>query len=173
VDRAVEIARGCQIASGAKQHGGVAIMTAGMHATGMLRTMIEGVGLLDRQGIHIGAKANRSGRGTGLQDADNTGFSYTAMHLDAIAFKRLRNTLGSPRLIEAKLGMGMNVTPKGGQFVMKEGDAVDGRHQELLQGRSSDRASSLMSTPVRAQPAATRRLQPLQGCNVGVYDPMP
>jgi hypothetical protein len=65
-----------------------------MHATGMLRTMIEGVGLLDRQGIHVGAQTDRSGRGAGLQNADNTGLAHTAMHLDAITFERLRNTLG-------------------------------------------------------------------------------
>jgi hypothetical protein len=66
----------------------------------------------------------------------------------------------------------MNVAPKGGQFVMKQGDAVDGRHKGLLQEKSGDRASSLKSMPVRAQPAATRRVQPLQGFNVGVYDRM-
>ena len=37
--RAIDIARGRQISDSTRQHGGVVIATAGMHATRMLRTM--------------------------------------------------------------------------------------------------------------------------------------
>jgi hypothetical protein len=39
VHRAIDIARDRQISGGTRQHGGVVIATAGMHATRMLRTM--------------------------------------------------------------------------------------------------------------------------------------
>ena len=43
------------MAGGAEQHGGMTVMAAAMHFTGMNRGVLEGVQLIHRQRVHIGA----------------------------------------------------------------------------------------------------------------------
>jgi hypothetical protein len=65
----------------------MAVMTAGVHSSGALRTVVKSVGLFHQQSIHIGAKPNGSiaaGRLMATADnADNTGAGDTAVHLNA------------------------------------------------------------------------------------------
>ena len=58
VHRAVKIAMLGQVLRCRQQHGGVAIMAAGMHFPGVATGMGKGVELLHRQGIHVGPQAN-------------------------------------------------------------------------------------------------------------------
>jgi hypothetical protein len=58
VDRAVKVALGCQMLRRRQQHGGVAIVAAGVHLAGMLAGVGKGVELLHGQRIHVGAQAN-------------------------------------------------------------------------------------------------------------------
>ena len=50
-----EIARFGEIAGGAQQHRGVAVMAAGVHLAGVFRGIRQIGRLLDRQRIHVGA----------------------------------------------------------------------------------------------------------------------
>ena len=70
-----EIARLGKIARGAEQHGGVPIMTAGMHLAGNGRFVWQVVRLFDRQRVHVGAQADRLAATTlaAANDADHAG----------------------------------------------------------------------------------------------------
>ena len=58
---AVEVARLGEIFRGAEQHGGVAVVAAGVHLAGVLRLVGQAGGLLDRQRVHVGAQARWCG----------------------------------------------------------------------------------------------------------------
>ena len=66
-----EVARLGQVFGGAEQHGGVAVMAAGVHLAGHRRPVGDVGRLLERQRVHVGAQpdhlaaagARRSGRG--------------------------------------------------------------------------------------------------------------
>ena len=74
-DRAVEIARLGEILRGAEQHGGVAVMAAGMHLARGLRGIGLAVASVDRQRVHVGAQADGAARCrlAALDHADDAG----------------------------------------------------------------------------------------------------
>ena len=55
---AVEIARLGEVLRGAQQHGGVAVMAAGVHLAGRLGGVGQAGRLVDRQRVHVGAQAD-------------------------------------------------------------------------------------------------------------------
>jgi hypothetical protein len=116
VDGAVEVARGGQHLGSAQQHRGVTIVAARMHASGVAGAMLEGVGLLDRQRVHVGAQADRAGRTAVAQHADHPGAADAAMHLDAEGLEALRDQPGRAALGEAELRMGVDVAAPGGEL---------------------------------------------------------
>ena len=126
--RAVEIARFREIARRAEQHRRVAVMAAGMHAPVMPRPVGEGIGLEDRQAVHVGAQSDRPRRVADPQPPDEPGLADAAMHLDAELFELAGDEIGGALLLEPQLGMGMDVAPPFGQLVVKGADLVDDRH---------------------------------------------
>mgnify|MGYP002621741539 CR=1 FL=1 len=88
IDRAVEILRLGEVLGGAQQHGGVAVMAAGMHLALMLRLVAEIVLLVHVQRIHVGTQADGpAGAVAARQLADDAGAGEAAMHLDAEGFR--------------------------------------------------------------------------------------
>ncbi len=59
-DRAGEIAGLGKIFRGAEQHGGVAVMAAGMHLAGILRGVGFAGDFADGQRVHVGAQADHA-----------------------------------------------------------------------------------------------------------------
>jgi hypothetical protein len=57
VQRAVEVARGRQVARRAQQHGGVAVVAAGVHLAGTWLAQALAGWLDDGQRVHVGAQA--------------------------------------------------------------------------------------------------------------------
>ena len=107
----------CQMLGRAQQHGGVAVMAAGMHLVGVDRGVVEVVLFLQVQRIHVGAQADRLLAGTlALQGADNSGLGQPAMHLDAPALQLLGHDLRGALFLEGGLGMAMDVAADGGQL---------------------------------------------------------
>src|SRR5205823_6834457 len=96
------------------------------------RAVGEVGGLLDRQRIHIGPEADRAGRSAGPQPADDPGAANAAKNLTAELREPLRNHFGSPLLLEAELGMGMDIAPPARQIIMKFHNALDDRHRRSL-----------------------------------------
>ena len=81
-DRAGEIARLGEIFGSAEQHGGVAVMAAGVHHAGRRRGVGRAGRLVDRQRIHVGAQADgRAGAQPAADDADHAGPADLGHHL--------------------------------------------------------------------------------------------
>ncbi len=128
---AVEIAGLGEIARRAEQHRRVPVMAAGMHAPGMSASGREGWSPPRSAGIHVGAQPDRARRIAGAQPADDTGLADAAKHLDAEFGEPLRDKIGGPLLLEAELGMGVDVVPPFRQLVVKFRDTPDDRHARL------------------------------------------
>ena len=74
VDRAIEITVLRQVLRRRQQHGGVAVVAAGVHLARVSAGMVEGVELLHGQRIHVGAQADGPATGTTVapvHDADH------------------------------------------------------------------------------------------------------
>ena len=75
----------------AQQHRHVAVMTTGMHDTGVLAGMGQARGLIDRQAVHVCAKADGTLCRAASQAAHNPGFGQTAMNLISKRGQPIRN----------------------------------------------------------------------------------
>jgi hypothetical protein len=128
---AVEIARLGEMAGGAQEHGGVAVMATGVHLALDRRLVRQIVGLLNRQRVHVGAQPDGL-VGTALaaaDDADHPGAAEPGHHLVAAEFPELLgDRAGGPRHVVQELGMGMQIVPPFGDFALLIGDAVDDGH---------------------------------------------
>jgi len=129
--RAREIARLGEIFGGAEQHGGVAVMAAGMHLARHGRLVRETRLLFEWQSVHVGAQTDHLGPGlAAANDTDHAG-SPDAGH-DLIATETLEPVGNGRRRavhIVEELRMRVQVTPPGRDLGMKVGDAVDDRHE--------------------------------------------
>ena len=128
MDDTVEIARLGQVFGRAEQHGGVAVMAAGMHHAlggGTIRNVVQ---LLDRQGVHVGAQADGAVAGAVAQHADHAGHAHAAMHLDPPGFELPGDDLGGAVFRHAKFGMGVEILPDGGEFGLVAANGIEGGH---------------------------------------------
>ena len=128
MDDAVEIARLGQVLGRAQQHGGVAVMAAGMHHALGRAAIRDVVQFLDRQGIHVGAQADGAVAGAVAQHAHHAGDADAAMHLDAPGFELAGDDLGGAMFGHAEFGMGVEILPDGGQFGMVAANGIEGGH---------------------------------------------
>ena len=128
IHRAVEIAGLREVARRAQQHRGMAVMAAGVHAARRLAAMGEIIGLVHRQAVHVGAQADRDLAIAPPEHANHAGAADVAMHLDA-PFGELRcNDVGGAPLLEADLGMGVNVAADRREFVMEAANGFEIGH---------------------------------------------
>ena len=132
VDGAVEVPGLGQVLGGAQQHHRVAVMAAGVHLAGDRRLVVELVGLVHVERVHVGAQADRPLRVARAQHADHAGLGQAAMHLDAERFQLVGDDVGGPHFLEGRLGMTVNVMPPSGHVLVERGNTVNDRHPELL-----------------------------------------
>ncbi len=163
VDGAGEVARLGEVARGAEQHGGVAVMAAGMHAVlvGALVGQVI-VELGHGQSVHVGAQADLPVAGPAMDHAHDAGLAEAAMHLDAPGFQLLGDDAGGANLLEADLRMGMEVAPPFRHLGMELGDAVDDGHgiprkRATDDGRRLSTRSANANGPAAAQPCAPQQ----------------
>ncbi len=124
-----EAARLGEIARGPQQHGGVAVMAAGVHAARVLGAVREAVLLHDVERVHVGPQADRAARPlAALDGADHTGSGQAAMDLDAEGGELLCDELGGRVLLEGGLGVGMEVVAPSGHVRMELCDAIEDGH---------------------------------------------
>jgi hypothetical protein len=84
---------------------------------------------MDRQGIHVGAQADRAIAASGADHTDHAGFGDPGMNLvDAELAQLLRHEGSRGMLLKAELGMGVKMPPPSGEVVVEAGDAVDHGH---------------------------------------------
>ena len=84
----------------AQQHGGVAVMATGVHTAGIPRAMLEIVGFIHRQAVHVGAQSDRLQRIALAQGSDDAGLAQAAGDLEAPfrqAWRRRCRRSGFPR----------------------------------------------------------------------------
>ena len=126
-----EIAGLGEIARGAEQHGGVAVMAAGVHLARHGRLVRQAGRLLDRQRVHVGAQADDLA-GAALaaaDDADHAGAADARHHLVAAeALQLVGDAAGGAVDVVEQFGMGMQIVPPCGDLAVQVGDAVDDRH---------------------------------------------
>ena len=124
-----EVASFGQIARGTEKHGRVPVMAAGMHATGRARRPRRAGGLLDRQGVHVRAQADRRTGTAPTYDRDDASAADTGVNLVTADGAQL---LGDERsglvLLETELGPLVQVASPSRELVVVLGDAVDDRH---------------------------------------------
>ena len=127
-----EIAGLGEVARGAQQHRGMAVVTAGMHLARHGGTVGNVVRLLDRQRVHVGAQPDHpsDARPSAAADhADHAGAADPGHHLVAAEALELvgHHRRGAVHVVE-KLRMGVDVAPPGGDLAVEVGNAVDDRH---------------------------------------------
>jgi hypothetical protein len=122
VHGAVEIALARKVEGRAQQHRGVAVVAAGVHLSFVGRRMGEGVDFLHRQGVHVGAQADRAFSGARLDDADHAGDAHAADDRDAPFGELGGDHVGGALLFVAEFGMGVDVAPDLPQFGFEFGD---------------------------------------------------
>ena len=114
-----EIARLGEIARGAEQHGGVAVVAAGVHLARHRRFVRQVVRLLDRQRVHVGAQADDL---VGLalaavDDADHAGAAEPRHHLVAAEGLELVGHARRRALhVVEQFRMGMQIVPPFGDL---------------------------------------------------------
>ena len=129
-----EIARLGEIAGGAQQHRGVAVMAAGVHLARGLGGIRQIGRLLDRQRIHVGAQPDHldvalAGGLRALDDADDAGPAEAGRDLVAAEFPQpVRHECRSAVDVVQQFGMLMDIAAPGLNIGLKIGDAVDDGH---------------------------------------------
>ena len=129
VGGAVEVARLGEVARRAEQHGGVAVVAAGVHAAGVRRACAEAAGLVHRQAVHVGAQADAAAAGglSALDDADHAGLREAAMDFDAPGLRACSATRSEVRFSSKReLGVGVDVAADLGQLGVIAADVLDG-----------------------------------------------
>jgi hypothetical protein len=86
---------------------------------------------MDRQGVHIGSQSDRW-TVAGSENADHTGIADVAMNLAAEPSKLAGDELGCAMLLEAKLGVCVQVLPPAGHFAVKQIDEMWDLHVESI-----------------------------------------
>src|SRR6266852_720536 len=126
---AVEIPGLREIARGAEQHGGVAVMAAAMEAAGNGRAPFQVGVLFHRQRVHVGAQPNALATAAfALEHADHAGAAEAAMHFDAPLGQFVGHDAGCPDFLEADFGMGVQIPADRREFLGIAFDAVDVGH---------------------------------------------
>lgn len=128
VEGAVEVLVGGEVFGGGQQDGGVAVMAAGMHATGVAGVVAEGVGFLHGQGIHVGADADAAGAVAAFEGADDASLAQAGGDFIAPFAQFVGYQGGGAGLFETQFGMGMDVASQGGEFGVRGLDVVDDLH---------------------------------------------
>ena len=100
----------------AQEHGGVGVVTAGVHDAGRLRSVVDLVLFKDRKRIHIGAQQD-CWPIAALAAADETGHAglgYTGAHVfDAEGAQPVRHDAGRAEFLVSQFRMLVQITPVG------------------------------------------------------------
>jgi len=124
---AVEIALLREQLCCAEQHRHVAVVPAGVHAAGVQRRVGAALGGLgEGEGIHVGAQADRAAAVAGFQRADHAGATDAALHLDAQQLEHAGDVVGGAALVEAGLGVAVQVVAPALQLRLELGGGHGG-----------------------------------------------
>lgn len=128
MDGAGKIAGTGEITRSAQQHGGVAVMAAGMHLAGELRFIGPVGNFRHGQRIHVGAKTDAAGAVAHLQSTDHAGAAQAAMHLHSRPFEKIGDDGAGSLLFKAQFRMSVEIVAKLRQEWQVLTDAVQQSH---------------------------------------------
>jgi hypothetical protein len=129
--RSGEIPGGGEMAGCAKQHGGMAVMSAGVHLAGSPRRPRHACCLFDGKGIHIGAQADgRSiAAGPAMDDTDNAGAADAGDHFVATKGFQFFGDKGCGVVhVKQQFGVGVNGPAPFGDFILLGDDVINKLH---------------------------------------------
>src|SRR6185369_11324633 len=132
VDRAVEVAVPGEMLGCREQHGYMPVVAAGVHLALVPAGVAEGVELLHRQRIHVGAQANRARTGAVPHDADDPRRTQAAVDRDTPFRELLGHYIGGAHFFETQFGMGMDVAPDCGDGRRLGHHRVEDVHVDLM-----------------------------------------
>jgi hypothetical protein len=112
--------------AGRQQHGGVAVVAAGVHLAEHLAGPGLAAGLGDRQRVHVGAQADAAGAGARAQRAHHAGAAQAAVHLPAPALPALGHQVAGGVLFVGQLGVGVDLLADGDHLGFVGADGVEG-----------------------------------------------
>ncbi len=141
-DDAVEVAGGGQVAGGAEEHRGVAVVAAGVHGAVARRAVGQVGALLDRQRVHVGAQPDGAVRAAAAQGAHDPGLGQAAVDLDAERLEALGHQRRGAHLLEGDLGVAVEVVTPGHQLVVHGSVEIGHDGCALLHGRRTPDAPS-------------------------------
>ena len=119
--------------SRSQQHGGVAIVAAGMHLSRVHAGVGKGVRLLHGQGVHVGTQANSPCGRARLDDAHHAGGAQAPVDGNAPFGQLGRHHVGGAHFLKAKLGVGVQVAAYGGNGWGVVDDGFDQMHKWALE----------------------------------------
>ena len=122
-----------QIACSPKQHGGVSVMTAGMHQPLILRRVVQPGQFLHRQSVHISPQPD--GRPIPLPVDNRHNARDTDLWVDLIHTKLTQAVADKRRCLvtlQPKLGVLVQMTAPALHIFVKISDTVDNSHGALL-----------------------------------------
>jgi hypothetical protein len=129
MDRPGKVSRLREVFGSPQQHRGMTIMTAGVHATAILRDMQEIVLFFYGQGIHVGAQRDCAVAWHGsVEGADDTRSGNAALDGYAEGLQELRDQFGCLVLLVGSLRVGMDSMPPLSHLGVEIGDPIDDRH---------------------------------------------
>ena len=117
----------------AEQHGGMRVMAAGVHQAGGLRFVGDLVRFLDRQGIHIGANANR--RPPFADPRHHARLRHADFGFDAHVAQGIRDQPRSPLFFKTQLRVHVNIAPPLDQLLLHFIGFFQNRHGSVLMSR--------------------------------------
>ena len=127
VQRAAEPARGRQVPRCTQQHGGVAVVTAGVHAAGHGARIGQARLLLDRQRVHVCSQAQAPVARSHAQLRHQPRLADAARDLVAPLRQLARHHVGGLVLRKGQLGVAVDVAAPAGQFVVLRSQILDPR----------------------------------------------
>ena len=118
---------------GPEQHGRVAVMAAGVHRAGILRTIALRTLFGDAQGIHVGPERDCPIAAAAFERADDARAAHALGDLVEAELPQFGGDEGARALLlEPELRMGVQIAPPSGHFPV-EGAQIHG-HEALLIG---------------------------------------
>jgi hypothetical protein len=167
VHRAAEVARARQLLRRAQQHGGVAVVAAGMHHAGVAAGVGLAGGFGDGQGVHVGAHGHAArARAPRAQRAHHAVAADAACHRPAPVAQVARHQRGRVRFLERQFRVLVDVLPRrrqepgiAGQVAQLAKAAQTGVHRQVSPfGREADMAQPAVARIVKdGSPAPGRR----------------
>ena len=95
-----------------EQDRGVAVVAACVHLSRRLRAVRDGVLLLDRERVHVGAQQHRPPGARAAHGGEHAGAADACARLEPERLQLLRHQRGGALFLEGQLGMGVQVAAR-------------------------------------------------------------